>query len=63
MTRTLYYFARANWSLSLSVNWRDLWLGVRLHRGTRFDVWVCLVPMLPIHFSVVREPYRNAGEK
>jgi len=42
---------------ALSVEWKlqDLWVGVFWKRvGNSWDVWVCLLPCLPIHLSCWR---------
>lgn len=41
------------WSLALKLDLRDVWVGVYWcpHPG-RFDVYVCLLPCLPIHLCL-----------
>lgn len=44
------------WHVRLEWKLEDLWIGVFWRRGKRgkaslFDVWVCLLPCLPIHIS------------
>jgi hypothetical protein len=44
----------------LRIEWKpqDCWLGVfwkrsRILHGEQFDVWVCVIPMLPVHYTKV----------
>jgi hypothetical protein len=40
----------AAWSVALEFKPQDLWIGAYWHRSEDgLDVWVCLLPMLPIH--------------
>lgn len=33
---------------------QDLWIGLFWRKSVdRFDLWICLVPCIPIHYSVV----------
>lgn len=58
-------WSRPHFQLTLEFKPQDLWLGVYWNRGSRHsasssgiqhvsvtDVWVCLLPCLPIHVSV-----------
>ena len=59
--RRLVYFAGNGRIISAGLEWQphDLWIGVfwryerhplqYLDGWTKTDVWVCIVPMLPIH--------------
>ena len=54
---------RGQWEYVLSLEWKlqDLWIGAFWKRvGNSLDVWVCLIPCVPIHFSGWRseEPYQ-----
>jgi hypothetical protein len=41
-----------NWNLQLEWKPQDLWIGAFWKRdGNRFDLWVCILPCLPVHFS------------
>lgn len=41
--------------IRLESSWNDLWIGARTkrniirNRSTKYEVWICLVPCLPIH--------------
>lgn len=38
--------------LRLEFKAQDAWIGAFWKRGTdRFDLWVCLVPCFPLHYS------------
>lgn len=40
------------WVLSIEFKIEDLWVGAFWKRkGNSLDVWVCLLPCLPIHWS------------
>lgn len=44
------------WRVRLEVKLPDLWIGAfwkldRSHFWTHFDLWVCVVPCLPIHVA------------
>jgi hypothetical protein len=40
------------WNIALEFKPQDLWIGAYWKRiGHCVDVWICLVPMLPIHVS------------
>jgi hypothetical protein len=44
------------WSWCLEVKPQDLWVGIywKLDRTvwvTQLDIWVCIVPMLPLHIT------------
>jgi hypothetical protein len=52
--------ARRTWGadnrFALALEWKlaDLWVGAfwrNSRRENRFDLWVCVVPFLPIHFT------------
>lgn len=41
--------------MNFAIEWKpqDLWVGVfwkRSRNGFRLDVWVCIIPCLPLHF-------------
>lgn len=41
-----------DWNLQLEFKLRDAWIGAYwVHDGNCFDIWVCIVPCIPIHFS------------
>ena len=41
-----------DWNLQLEFKPQDLWIGLYWRReGNCVDVWVCLLPCLPLHFS------------
>ena len=41
-----------NWSFIIEWKLEDLWIGAFWRRdGNCFDLWVCLLPCLPLHFS------------
>ena len=66
MTKTLASIQRVNrdewgyahgfgWSLALKVDLRDVWVGVYWNPhpgGGMLDVYVCLLPCLPIHLCL-----------
>ena len=40
------------WYLCLEFKAEDAWIGAYWRRdGNCLDLWVCLLPMLPLHFS------------
>ena len=54
----LIHRAGHRWSVALEWKPQDLWVGVFWRRGREMgrrttDLWVCLVPMLPIHIGIV----------
>ena len=54
MDRVLAHRGFGDWSISLEFKVEDLWIGVFWRRKvlgpwTFIDVWLCLVPMFPIH--------------
>lgn len=56
MTRTLMRHQGAGWFLALEWKPQDFWVGAfwRFDEQWRYgDLWVCLLPCLPIHFSWV----------
>lgn len=45
------------WNLNLRFEWKvqDLWLGVFWkHNTMRTDIWICLLPCVPLHVSIWR---------
>ena len=41
-----------DWNVSIQWKPQDLWIGAFWRRiGNAFDVYVCIVPCIPIHFS------------
>lgn len=41
-----------NWNVQLELKLQDLWVGAFWKRtGGSVDVWVCLVPCVPLHIS------------
>lgn len=47
------------WSWRLEFKAADLWVGayIRRHKGklaVGYHIWVCVVPMLPLHVCLVR---------
>ena len=62
--------ARLNFTLSLEFKAADLWIGAYwthrrdfpMTRWSRTDVWVCILPTLPIHL-VLYLPHRRAVRK
>ena len=41
-----------DWNLTLEWKPQDLWVGAFWKRiGNCIDVWVCIIPCVPIHFS------------
>lgn len=53
--------ARRRCTLALEFKLADFWVGVfwkaRASTGARqFEIWVCLLPCLPLHFSLIRQP-------
>ncbi len=51
---------RVGWHVCLEFKIQDLWVGVFWRRdGCCVDVWICVLPTLPIHiswWSLSREP-------
>lgn len=48
------------WSWRFEVTRRDAWIGASWDTsrdGVRTDVWVCLVPMLPLHLRRLDPPF------
>jgi hypothetical protein len=69
MMWTLWQHNRLRWRIALEFKPADLWRGVYCRRADGYcgmetvwlcDVWVCLLPTLPIHVSFVI-PRRNDG--
>lgn len=56
--KTLLYFEkgiRPTKRLAISLEWKlqDFWIGAFWKRGyEQFDLWICIIPCLPIHFSI-----------
>jgi hypothetical protein len=51
------------WYLCLEFKQQDAWIGAYWRRdGNCIDVWVCLLPMLPLHFSYWRFKERFSCE-
>jgi len=43
---------RRGWSIAMEFKPQDLWVGAFWKRiGNCVDLWVCLLPMVPIHIS------------
>jgi hypothetical protein len=45
-----------HWQVTLAFKKEDTWIGAFWKGSPRrlpFDLWVCLIPMLPIHLSVI----------
>lgn len=41
-----------DWNLQIIFEPRDAWIGVYWNRiGNAMDVYICLLPFLPLHFS------------
>ncbi len=41
-----------DWNLQVEWKPQDCWIGLFWRRdGNCLDVWLCLLPMLPLHFS------------
>lgn len=41
-----------DWNLQIEWKVKDFWIGAFWRRdGNCFDLWVCLLPCVPIHFS------------
>jgi hypothetical protein len=42
----------SGWHIGVELKFQDLWVGAYWHRiGNCIDLWICLVPCIPIHFS------------
>ena len=61
-----------DWSLTLEFKLPDFWIGAFWKREEydfcgqwrrRFDLWVCLLPCLPLHLKVDREAKPPAAER
>lgn len=49
---TITHSAPRKWRVRLEWKIQDLWIGAFWRRTPeRFDLWICLVPCLPIHIS------------
>lgn len=63
----IYYHVLASWSFSvferfcwirLEYKLQDMWIGLFWRRhGSGGDVWICLLPCLPIHISWDEIPF------
>lgn len=52
------------WALALEFKLADFWIGAFWQRKERhFDLWLCLLPCLPIHLSVKLKDKRYLTEK
>jgi hypothetical protein len=56
VTPWLRFGGRNDWRLRLEFKPADLWIGAFIKRrrvlaASFWDLWVCLIPMLPIHFA------------
>lgn len=41
-----------SWNLCIERKWADAWIGAYWKRtGGCIDVWICIVPFFPIHWS------------
>lgn len=41
-----------NWNIKIEFKLEDFWVGAFWRRdGAMFDLWVCLIPCFPIHYS------------
>jgi hypothetical protein len=57
-TRTLVWLGGYFWSCGLEFNPQDLWFGVFWRSGRdagshTLDLWVCLLPCLPLHIRLI----------
>ena len=44
--------AMSEWNIRVEWKPEDLWIGVYWRRaGGRLDIWLCLLPCIPLHFS------------
>ncbi len=59
MTKKLFQLGPVkNAWLSLEFKPQDLWIGAYWHRPAKglLHVWVCLLPCLPVHLTIVGDP-------
>jgi hypothetical protein len=48
-----------DWNLQFVWQPHDFWIGVEWHRtGNCFDLRICVLPMIPLHFSCWGERWR-----
>ena len=56
MTRTLAKTRGRRWTLALEWKAADLWIGAFWdRRGPLLNLWICLLPCLPIHVQLLRQ--------
>lgn len=50
--KVIYSFPTFGWMLRFEFKIQDLWVGV-FWKNTkeRLDIWVCLIPCLPLHYA------------
>lgn len=52
MTRVIWENRLGRWVLALEFKAADMWVGAYWHRHhNSLSVWVCFLPMLPIHVT------------
>lgn len=66
MTRRIVGINRERWSVALQFKALDMWVGAfwqpALGPGDITRLWVCLLPMLPIHICWRRARSSSSGE-
>jgi len=73
VTRTLIGFHwDKSWAVTLEFKLADLWIGAfwkasiqetlapQKRRYRRFDLWVCFLPCLPVHFTWIMDARQSA---
>lgn len=61
MTTTLAKTRGSRWTVALEWKAADLWVGAFWdRRGPLLNLWVCLLPCLPIHVQLLRR--RTGGD-
>lgn len=52
MSKILFKFPTKGWLLQLEWKLQDMWGGVYWENTPeRFDIWICLIPCLPLHYA------------
>jgi hypothetical protein len=51
--KTLVHYQLNRWHIAIEFKLADLWIGAFYKKAfTAFDLWVCLLPCLPIHITI-----------
>lgn len=57
-TKTLLMYNGDYWGIRLEFKLQDMWCGLFwINRKEYIDVWICIIPCLPIHYWSGRKNY------